>query len=285
MTAPAVSTATATVAKALRHAVAELRAAGVATPERDARRLLAHALEVTPDRLALHDGALPAESAGRFSAALAARCRRQPVAQILGRRAFWGHMFRVTPAVLDPRPETETLLAAALERPFRQVLDLGTGSGCILLSLLADRPEAHGVGVDASAAALRVAEENAAALGLGERARLVEGDWTTGMIGPFDLVVSNPPYIPEGEMAALEPEVRDWEPRGALAAGPDGLAAYRAITAGAPALLAPEGRLLLEIGPGQAEAVSRLCQAAGLAALSLRADLDGRPRVLVAARG
>lgn len=273
-----------TVAEALRHAVAELRAAGVAGPERDARRLLAHALEVTPDRLALLAGALPEAATERLAAALAARRAGQPVAQILGRRAFWGHEFRVTPDVLDPRPETETLVTAALERPFRRVLDLGTGSGCILLSLLADRPAARGVGVDASLPALRVAEANAAALGLADRALLVHGDWTDGIAGTFDLVVSNPPYIPEADIAALAPEVRDWEPHTALAAGVDGLAAYRAITSGVPALLAPAGRLLLEIGPGQAGPVAALCRSAGLPALSLREDLDGRARVVVAAR-
>lgn len=274
-----------TAAEALRAAVGRLRAAGVEDAPGDARRLLAHALGVAPDRvtLVLPDALAPAAAAA-FDAAVAARARRQPVAQITGRRAFFGHEFRVTPDTLDPRPETEILVAAALERPFGSILDLGTGTGCILLSCLAAMPAASGIGTDRSEAALAVAQANAADLGLAGRARLLHSDWFAGVTGRFDLIVSNPPYIAEAEIADLAPEVRDWEPRAALTPGGDGLDAYRAIAAGARARLVPGGRILLEIGPTQGPAVRDLLQAAGLAGVAIRHDLDGRDRVVEAWR-
>lgn len=272
-----------TPAALLPPAIRRLAAAGVPDPARDARRLLAHALGIAPDRLTLHlHDPLLAAAATRFEAALAARAARQPVSQITGQRAFWGRMFRVTPDVLDPRPETEVLVAAALSAPFTRVLDLGTGSGAILLSLLAERPQATGLGVDLSPAALAVARGNAVALGVDGRADFTLSDWFAGVAGRFDLIVSNPPYIAAGEMAALAPEVRDWEPHMALTPGGDGLDAYRAIAAGAPAHLAPGGRLLLEIGPTQGAAVAGLLQAAGFEGITLCADLDGRDRVVSA---
>lgn len=270
---------------ALREAVVRLRAAGVAEAAGDARRLMAHALEVTPDRVTLlAPEPMTAAQGARFDAGVAARVARQPVAQIVGHRRFWGRDFVVTPDVLDPRPETETLVAAALAAPFSRVLDLGTGTGCILLTLLAERSGATGLGVDVSAPALRVAARNAAALGLGGRAAFRCGDWAEGVAGPFDLIVANPPYIAEAELAELAPEVRDWEPLAALSPGGDGLNAYRSICAAAPSRLSPRGRLLVEIGPTQAPAVSALMQAAGLAAPRLHRDLDGRPRVLETAQ-
>lgn len=274
-----------TAAEALRAAIARLRAAGVEDAPGDARRLLAHALGVAPDRvtLVLPDALAPAAAAA-FDAAVAARARRQPVAQITGRRAFFGHEFRVTPDTLDPRPETEILVAAALERPFASILDLGTGTGCILLSCLAAMPAASGTGTDRSEAALAVARANAADLGLAGRARLLNSDWFAGVTGRFDLIVSNPPYIAEAEIADLAPEVRDWEPRAALTPGSDGLDAYRAIAAGARARLVPGGRILLEIGPTQGPAVRDLLRAAGLDGVAIRRDLDGRDRVVEARR-
>jgi release factor glutamine methyltransferase len=200
--------------------------------------------------------------------------------QILGHRAFWRHRFRVTPDVLDPRPETEALVAEALRAPFVRVLDLGTGSGAILLSLLADRPAATGLGTDVSAPALAVAAHNAAALGLADRAAFLRADWFDGVAGSFDLIVSNPPYIAEGEMAALAPEVRDWEPRLALTPGGDGLAAYRTIAAGAGAHLAPGGRLIVETGAAQGPAVAAIMAAAGLGPVRVLPDLAGRDRVV-----
>lgn len=219
-----------------------------------------------------------------FLQALAAREARQPVAQIVGHRAFWKHEFRVTRATLDPRPETELLVEVALEVPFTRVLDLGTGTGCVLLSLLADQPGAKGVGTDISQAALEVARENAERLSLHERAQLVQGDWFHGVEGKFDLIVSNPPYITEAEMAGLAPEVRDWEPHGALTPGGDGLGAYRAIAFGAFARLKSGGRIALEIGPTQAGAVQAMLSSQGFAGLEVRKDLGGRDRVVLAYR-
>lgn len=263
--------------------VARLAAAGIDDAPRDARRLLAHALSIAPDRLALHlrDPADDAACA-RFDAAIAARARRQPVSQITGRRRFWGRDFAVTRDVLDPRPDTETLVAAALDRPAARILDLGTGSGCILLTLLAEWPHARGTGTDISNAALAVAAANATSLGVADRTSLVRADWTAGLVGPFDLIVSNPPYIAADELPGLAPDVRDWEPPGALSPGPDGLAAYRAILPALPALLAPGGRVLLEIGPTQGEAVAALARAAGLGGIVVLPDMDGRDRVVSA---
>ncbi len=264
-------------------AIARLRAAGVADPARDARLLLAHALGLPPERvsLALHDPA-PADTAARFAALIDRRAARQPVSQIIGRRLFWGRSFIVTPDVLDPRPETETLIAAALAEPFARVLDLGTGSGAILLTLLAEAPQASGLGVDLSPAALDVARANTCALGLAGRADFVLSDWFVAVAGRFDLIVANPPYIAAAEMPALAPETRDWEPHLALTPGGDGLDACRAISAGAAAHLAPGGRLLVETGPTQGAAVAALMRKAGLQAVEILPDMDGRDRVVIA---
>ncbi len=274
-----------TGAEALARARAALAAADVPDPARDARALLAHALRGAEDGLIL---ALPepmsAEAEARLDAAVAARVRRQPVAQITGRRLFWGRAFRVTPDVLDPRPETETLIAEALAVPFDRVLDLGTGSGAILATLLAERTGATGLGTDLSDAALAVARENAQALGVAARADFGLHDWFAGVTGLFDLIVSNPPYIAADEMATLAPEVREWEPQLALTPGGDGLAAYRAIAAGAGAHLAPGGRVLVEIGASQGRAVADLFAANGFASVRVSPDLDGRDRVVGAMR-
>lgn len=267
---------------ALRRAIPELQEAGIEDAARDARVLLAHALGIGHDRLTLklQDEMTPPQEA-MYDAALAARRARQPVAQITGRRLFWGLSFRVTRDVLDPRPETETLVAEALSRPFLKVLDLGTGSGCILLSCLKGMPLARGLGTDISDAALQVAMGNTRDLGLEARARFRKSDWFAGVTGAYDLIVSNPPYIAAEEMPALAPEVRDWEPHLALTPGGDGLDAYRAITRGAGGRLMPGGRLLVEIGPTQGPAVAALFAAAGLAEVRVLPDLDGRDRVVV----
>lgn len=270
----------------LAQATARLAAAGVPDAGRDARLLLAAALGVDPMRLTLGLAEPPdAAALRRFDAALAAREARQPVAQIIGRRAFWGRDFRVTRDVLDPRPETETLVGLALGSSFGTVLDLGTGSGAILLTLLAERCQARGLGTDLSPAALAVARGNAAALGLEDRADFALSDWFSAVTGRFDLIVSNPPYIAAAEMAHLAPEVRDWEPRLALTPGGDGLAAYRAIAAGAAAHLKPGGCLLLEIGAAQGPEVAAICAAAGLDSPRIHPDLDGRDRVVEARAG
>jgi release factor glutamine methyltransferase len=272
-----------TGSQALAAAVARLRAAGVEDAPGDARGLLAHALGLDPGRLLLVlPEPMPDGAEQRFGAMVAARAARQPVAQITGRRLFWGLPFRVTPDTLDPRPETETLVAEALRRPFWRMLDLGTGTGAILLACLKGMPVAHGVGTDLSEAALQVARGNAAALGLTHRARFRRADWFSGISDRFDLIVSNPPYIAAGEMPGLAPEVRDWEPHMALTPGGDGLDAYRAIARGAPARLMAGGRLLLEVGPTQAFAVSALLAAQGMTDIAILSDMDGRNRVVTA---
>lgn len=271
-----------TVQAALAGAAAELAAAGVPDPARDARALMSAVLGIPPGRLTLaaRDPLAPAAAAA-FAGLVAERRRFRPVAQLIGRRAFWGRDFTVTADVLDPRPETETLIAAALAGPpAARILDLGTGSGAILLTLLAEWPDASGLGTDADPAALAVAATNAHHLGVGPRASFAVADWTDGLTGRFDLVVSNPPYIPAPDLGSLAPDVRDWEPRAALTPGPTGLEAYERIAAGLAGVLAPGGRGLFEIGAGQGFAVAALFHAAGHRRTRLHPDLDGRDRVL-----
>lgn len=271
-----------TGAAALVAATRRLAEAGVPDPGRDARRLFSHTIGVEPGRLTL---VLPepvdGEKLAIFEALIERRAAREPVSHLTGSRAFYGRRFKVTRDVLDPRPETETLIEAALSEPFGHVLDLGVGSGCILLTLLAEMPDARGIGVDVSEAACAVARENAHALGLDDRVHISVSDWMSRVEGVFDLVVSNPPYIARSEMADLAPEVRDWEPAGALTDGADGLSCYRAILDGATDVLAPGGRLVMELGAGQAEAVGTLAVARGFAPIALIPDLDGRDRVIV----
>jgi release factor glutamine methyltransferase len=272
-----------TAAEALRAGVLRLTAAGIAGGARDARMLLAFAMGIAPERLTLHlPESLSAEAQQAFDVALKAREQHQPVAQITGQRLFWGRSFKVTRDTLDPRPETEILVQAALQNPFVKVLDLGTGTGCILLSLLADRPMAKGVGTDLSDAALLVAGQNAASFGLSDRVTLQQADWFKGLSDRFDLIVSNPPYIADAEMAGLSQDVLHWEPHAALTPGGDGLLAYRAIAAGAGARLLAGGRILLEIGPTQAKAVSALLALQGFDEISVLPDFDGRDRVVSA---
>jgi release factor glutamine methyltransferase len=274
-----------TGAEALRAAKARLEAAGVEGAARDARRLLAHALGVAPDVLAGRmTDPVPEAAVAAFDALVGRRAAREPVSHLTGQRAFWGRDFRVTRDVLDPRPETETLVARALAGPFARVLDLGTGSGCILVTLLAERPGAQGVGTDISPDALLIAGENAARHGVADRLVLTPSDWFGDIGGRYDLIVSNPPYIAADEMAGLAPEVRDHEPRGALTDEADGLTAYRAIAEGAGRFLVPGGRLLVEIGPTQGMAVSSLFAQAGLERVVVHPDLDGRDRVVAARR-
>lgn len=271
-----------TGAQALAGAVASLRAAGISDPGRDARRLLAFALDIAADRvtLVLQDP-VPNAANARFSAAVLARAAHQPIAQITGRRAFFGRQFRVTQDVLDPRPETETLVLEALTHPAGRILDLGTGSGCILLTLLAELPNALGLGTDVSQAALDVAADNAAELGVSGRVQFRLADWTDDLSEQYDLIVSNPPYIGADEMASLSPDVRDWEPHLALTPGKDALAAYRRILPGASRLLAPGGRLLVEIGPTQGKDVASIAKSCGYEEVGILSDLDGRDRVVV----
>lgn len=225
---------------------------------------------------------LAEETGADFANLVARRAAREPFSHIAGYRDFWTHRFKVTPDVLDPRPETEALVHAALAEPFAKVLDLGVGSGCIVISLLAERPEATGVGTDISERAVVVAGENAASIGVSERLVLPLSDWFEDIGGTYDLIVSNPPYIAAKEMDNLQPEVRDHEPRNALTDEADGLSAYRAIAAGAVEHLVMHGRVLVEIGRTQARDVSDIFLAVGLADVQVHPDLDGRDRVVSA---
>jgi len=268
---------------ALAAATRSLASAGVPDPARDARRLAQWASGLAPAAFsAAIPDPVPAAAAARLETALAARAARRPVSQITGERTFWSRDFHVTDAVLDPRPETESLVEAALARPFATVLDLGTGSGCILVTLLAERPDSRGIGIDASAAALAIAARNARRHHVSARAQFRVSDWFAAVEERVDLIVANPPYLAAAEWQRLDPEPRLYEPREALVGGADGLGAYRAITAGAPAHLAQGGRLLLEIGPTQAVAVSEILSAGGLRPHPPLPDLDGRDRVILA---
>lgn len=266
------------------------RNAGLDEPEADARALVRHVAGTDP---AVPGAAADRCLSDRQAAALAdlatRRLAREPVARLTGHREFHGIDLALNRACLVPRPDTETVVEAALARlsadgPSR-ILDLGTGPGTILLALLAARPRATGLGVDISAEALEAARANAGALGLCGRADFREADWLGGIDGPFDLIVSNPPYIPAADCQALALEVRNHDPRLALDGGPDGLAAYRAILPGVPALLATGGHVVLELGIGQAADVARLACAQGLRVVALRSDLAGIPRALVLAAG
>lgn len=256
------------------------RLAAITGGARDADRILAAVLGIEPGRLRIMDDVdLTGDQAAAFQAGITARAQHQPVAQIIGFRDFYAHRFRVTRDTLDPRPETETLVEAALALPWTSVLDMGTGTGAILISLLAARPGTSGLGTDISPAALKVARENAAQIGV--NARFAPADWYQGVTGLFDLIVSNPPYIAADEMAGLAPDVRNWEPQGALTDHGDGLSAYRVIAAGARAHLAPNGHVLVEIGPSQGAAVVDIFAAEGGVSQVLP-DLDGRDRVILA---
>lgn len=265
-----------------------LAAAGVADPQRDVRVLARWATGWDGAALSarLDEPASP-DAAQRLVGAVAARAARRPASQIVGGRAFYGRWFGVDARVLDPRPESETVVEAALaalpaDREAR-VLDLGVGSGCLLLSVLAERARAQGVGVDASEGALAIAAANAAALGVAARAELRLGDWLEGVSGRFDAVLCNPPYIPADEIADLAPEVRWWEPLGALTPGGDGLAVYRLLAPRLERVLTPDGVAAFEVGRGQAEPVSAIARAAGLSAQVL-SDLGGAPRVVLMRR-
>ena len=263
-----------------------LRSAKVDEPRREARLLLSHASGRPVEWITAHPeaGFTAGPTYRRF---IERRWSREPMSHITGSREFRSLCFEVTADVLDPRPDSEVLIEAALAllpvtgEPLN-VLDLGTGTGCLLLSVLNERPAATGIGVDLSEAALAVARRNAWQLGLAERAQFRRGDWSNGLGGTFDLVLSNPPYIPSAEIDQLEPEVACHEPRLALDGGADGLDAYRAIAQRTPHLLANKGALIVEFGTGQAEAVCAIFAQHGLAEARRECDLAGRPRCFIA---
>jgi len=257
-----------------------LAEAGVDNPRADARLLLAHVLGISRDQTLT---ATPTQDqAIQFAAMVTRRAEREPFAYITGHKEFWSLDFEVGPGVLIPRPDTETLIEEALRivpdrnTPLR-IADLGAGSGAILIAALKEFPNANGVGFESSGAAFAFAAANAAQL-IGARAQIQPGDWDRAQ-GPFDLVFSNPPYIPSHQIESLEPEVARYEPRAALDGGPDGLGAYRALASLLPALLRPGGHALLEIGLGQESAMALLFQ--GLELLRIAPDLSGVPRCVI----
>ena len=275
--------------KLLDAAALRLSAAGVESPRKEARLLLAYVLGMTPERIIAEDFVpLDARTLAAFDAALDRRVAREPLAYITGRREFWSLDFMVTPGVLVPRPETETLIEEALRRfavvdASLSVLDLGTGTGCLLLAFLSERPSATGYGVDKAEAAVKAASANAAALGLASRAQILRGDWNDAPGDKFDVVFSNPPYIRASDFAALAPEVALHEPKEALLAGDDGLEAYRSLMPAIAARLKPGGLAFVELGQGQAEAAIAIAGASGLSHAGTATDLAGISRCLVLA--
>ena len=267
--------------EALATATERLRAAGVPDAVNDARRLLQNAMDAPQFVLIDLDREMAGAQLSMFQDALNRREARVPMSHITGQREFYGRTFRVSSAVLDPRPDSETLIEVALRQPFERVLDLGTGSGCILATLLAERPNATGVGTDLSASALKVAEQNISELQLNERAKLIESDWLAKVDGSFDLIVSNPPYIALDEMEGLQPEVQNHEPRMALTDEGDGMSCYRAIISETGSYLSAGGRVVVEIAPTQGVATSALMTEADLDQTEVIQDLDGRDRVVV----
>jgi release factor glutamine methyltransferase len=280
------------VSAARRALTGQFRAAGLDSPELDARILVGHALALDHGGLAAAGGrVLDARERATIAAFADRRLAREPVARIVGTKEFWSLKLRVDPTTLVPRPETETIVETALaaidaggsrSRPL-QIADLGTGSGALLLALLCELPNAFGIGTDTSIGALRTARENARCLQF-PWAAFVACDMSAALGGPFDLIVANPPYIASGNIAVLAPEVRDYDPRAALDGGADGLDYYRAIAAAVPAVLKPAGSLIVELGEGQAQAVVALFAAAGLKTRPPRADLGGVPRALWASK-
>lgn len=275
-----------TLGTAIAEARARLAAAGIAAAGLDARLLAAHVLGCEVSVLIGHpERPIDPAAAARFEAAVGRRLAHEPLAYILGEKEFWSLPLRVTRDTLIPRPETETMVEAALAwcrqgGVATRIVDLGTGSGCLLLALLAELPAAWGVGVDRSEPALAVARDNAERFGVADRASFVCADWGTALAGEFDLIVCNPPYIADVEWSELAPDIREFEPPRALRAGADGLAAYRAILTDLPRLVASNGAAFIEIGGPSAHAVSRLAAGAGMKCAATVTDLAGRPRCL-----
>jgi release factor glutamine methyltransferase len=267
---------------------ARLAAAGIDGARFEAWLLLAAAAgRARAELMAGAAATLEPEQTARLDELVRRRLAREPIAYILGEKEFWSLTFEVGPAVLIPRPETETVVQAVLHEienrtAALRILDLGSGSGCLLLALLSELPEATGLGIDHSAAALALAERNAKRLGLSGRSRFRAGHWGENLEERFDLIVSNPPYVTENAWTGLQPEIREFEPKAALVAGPDGLAAYRALAPDCAQLLAPDGLCALEIGYGQGEGVTEILRRHRLQVTKHYPDLAGIERCLVA---
>jgi len=274
-----------TVRQALREGAARLGAAGIEGAPYEARLLLGEAAGLSQAELLREPDRVVAAAA--FMAMVARREGREPLAYVVGYQEFWSLRFAVSPATLIPRADSETLIEAAVaaRRTVGRVLDLGTGTGCLLLAALSEFPEAWGVGVDRNPAAAGLARRNAFALGMRERCGFVCGDWAAALVGPFDLVLANPPYIDRAEIALLMPEVSGFEPASALDGGLDGLDAYRSILAALPGLLSRDGLAVLELGAGQRDSVAAMARAAGFGRLGVRRDLAGIERALLIESG
>ena len=279
--------------EALKHLGEVFRQVGIETAQRDARLLMLDAAGIVhTDLINAPREALGVEAARKLTSHVEKRLTRVPVARILGEWEFWSLPFTLVAETLVPRPDSETVVAAALialkDRRHAseglRVLDFGTGSGCLLVSLLHEMPGATGVGVDIAAGAVATARLNAERNGVATRAEFRQANWATGITGPFDLIVSNPPYIADPIIDTLEVEVRVHDPRLALSGGRDGLEAYRAIAEAIPALLAPGGVVALEIGSDQSESVPKIFSGLGYALEGPFADFGARPRAIVLRR-
>ncbi len=276
------------VSTLMMQAAPDLDAAGVDDPRHEARILLAAVLDQSPLDLIRHpQQSVRTEHQNHFWDWVRQRCHRRSIGHILGRREFWSLEFQVSPDALEPRPDSECLVAAAVahlsshDKGEKRVLDLGVGTGCLLLSVLHAVESAVGFGIDIDPALCRLARRNAALLGLAERTEWIAGDWMSACKGFFDVILANPPYIPDGEIDGLMPEVASYEPRRALAGGVDGLECYRRLLPMIREQLKPGGALFLEVGSDQADQVARLSRQSGLGLLDVVCDLGGRDRCLV----
>ena len=264
-------------------AQARLRDANIENPGRDVRKLVAAALAVPAERLTLISGSTASpDQVAQFEAYVSQRLARKPVARILGYREFWGRKFEISADVLDPRADTETIVLEALKTPAKRLLDLGTGSGVLAVTLVAEWPDAQAVASDISNAALAIAKTNAAAHGVAGRVEFCCSDWFAAISGQFDLIVSNPPYISESEFPELSADVTHYDPKIALSPGKDGLAAYRTIARDAQNHLLPSGRLIVEIGASQGAAVKKIFTQIGYQEIETLKDLSERDRVVTA---
>lgn len=262
-------------------------ASGLDTPDLDARILVRHCLQLTDADLITGHAQPTPDQMTALDVAIECRLAGEPVSRILGYREFWGLRFKITPDTLDPRADTERLVEMALESmkntPPARILDLGTGTGCILLALLTEFPQATGLGIDINPGAVDVSRENMESIGLSDRASFRQGNWTDSLIesdGLFDLIVSNPPYIPEADIESLSVEVRNHDPILALVGGRDGLEPYRILITEIKKFLSPQGRALFEIGQNQDADLVRLVEESGLKLVRIGADYAGIPRVV-----
>ena len=279
---------TLTIGRLLAAAAARLAAAAIAEPRHEARLILALALGIEPaTMLGWPERPVEPKLAAAAAALIERRAKGEPVSRLRGKREFWSLDFALSPDTLDPRPDSETLIAAALadiqhRAATLRVVDFGTGTGCLLLALLSELPNATGIGIDIAPGAVTAAERNALALGLAGRAEFRIGSWDIGIDTQADVILANPPYIPSSEIGRLPVEVSAFDPRAALDGGPDGLSAYRALGAAFRGLLGPAGKAYIEIGAGQELQVTRVFEEAGLTVTAIRRDLAGIERCVVA---